>query len=119
MAESVLVASHKDDVIQGFRDLGTGIPTNFCHNEVEACIRALRASCFEPSLLGQAEALQIPVRHGREVLVTEETVQCAHGAGVEVHVWTVNQEQEARRLLDLGVDGIMSDDAKMLLRLRG
>jgi glycerophosphoryl diester phosphodiesterase len=119
MAESVLVASHKDDVIQGFRDLKTGIPTNFCHSEVESCIRALRASCFEPSLLGQAEALQIPVRHGREVLVTEETVQCAHGAGVEVHVWTVNQEREARRLLDLGVDGIMSDDAKMLLRLRG
>ncbi len=41
--------------------------------------------------------------------VTEETVKEAHALGLEVHPWTVNKEADIRRLLDLGVDGIISD----------
>ncbi len=116
-SDYVLVASHKDEVIQGFRALKTGIPTNFCYNEVKSCIRAIEGHCCEPSVLASAQALQIPVKHGRKVLVSAETVKAAHEAGVEVHVWTVNQEREAARLLELGVDGIMSDDSEMLASL--
>jgi glycerophosphoryl diester phosphodiesterase len=38
---------------------------------------------------------------------------------VEVHIWTVNDPEYARSLLDIGVDGIMSDDAELLLTLMG
>jgi glycerophosphoryl diester phosphodiesterase len=54
-------------------------------------------------------ALQIPPRFGDVELVTTDTITAAHRCGLEVHVWTVNDADEISRLLDLGVDGIMSD----------
>ncbi len=48
-------------------------------------------------------------------LVTPEIVAYAHRAGVEVHVWTVNDRREMRAMLDLGVDGIITDFPKRLL----
>jgi glycerophosphoryl diester phosphodiesterase len=42
-------------------------------------------------------------------VVDEVFVKAAHHCGIAVHVWTVNEEAEMARLLDLGVDGIISD----------
>jgi glycerophosphoryl diester phosphodiesterase len=57
---------------------------------------------------------QVPARIGRAVFVDERLVATAHAAGVQVHVWTVNQRAEMTRLLDLGVDGLMTDAADVL-----
>jgi glycerophosphoryl diester phosphodiesterase len=54
-------------------------------------------------------AFQIPPSHESIELVTREHVEAAHRFGCEVHVWTINEAAEIERLLDLGVDGIMSD----------
>jgi glycerophosphoryl diester phosphodiesterase len=54
-------------------------------------------------------ALQIPARFGGQPLVTRELVAYAHAYDVQVHVWTINDPGEIDRLLDLGVDGIISD----------
>ena len=56
-----------------------------------------------------ASAAQVPVRYGRIGVVNPSFVDAAHRAGIEVHVWTIDEEPEMRRLLDLGVDGIMTD----------
>ena len=42
-----------------------------------------------------------------------------HEKGIELHVWTVNKEEDMRRLIDLGVDGIMSDDPELLMKMLG
>jgi glycerophosphoryl diester phosphodiesterase len=47
-------------------------------------------------------------------LVTAGFVRAAHRAGLPVHVWTVNDEATMRALLDLGVDGIMTDRPRLL-----
>ncbi|GAA3612683.1 glycerophosphodiester phosphodiesterase [Marihabitans asiaticum] len=60
-----------------------------------------------------AQALQIPVTHpvaGREVtLVLPKVLAAAHSTGKQVHVWTIDDAEEMHRLLDLGVDGIVTD----------
>ena len=54
-------------------------------------------------------ALQIPAEFGGRPLVTRALVDHAHAHSVQVHVWTVNDSDEMAGLLDLGVDGIITD----------
>jgi glycerophosphoryl diester phosphodiesterase len=62
-------------------------------------------------------ALQIPERANGMTFVNEKLVERYHRAGLEVHVWTVNDEATMRRLLGIGVDGIVTDRADIALRV--
>jgi glycerophosphoryl diester phosphodiesterase len=53
---------------------------------------------------------QVPYGLGRLPIVTESFLEQAHGLGLKVHAWTVNDRADMDRLLDLGVDGIMTDE---------
>jgi glycerophosphoryl diester phosphodiesterase len=64
----------------------------------------------------------VPVRYRAIPVVTAGFVRRAHELGLYVHVWTINDPAEMHRLLDLGVDGIVSDRADLLksvLQTRG
>jgi glycerophosphoryl diester phosphodiesterase len=61
-----------------------------------------------------AACVQVPVRKGPVPLVNDRFVAAAHGRDLQVHVWTVNEADEMHRLLDLGVDGIMTDRTDVL-----
>ncbi len=63
--------------------------------------------------LAGVDAVQVPERYGRVRIVTRRLVDAVHGAGAEVHVWTVNDRHDMLRLLDLGVDGLVSDRADL------
>ncbi|WP_197515831.1 glycerophosphodiester phosphodiesterase [Arthrobacter sp. U41] len=60
------------------------------------------------------QALQVPVSYGGVTVVSPGFVRRAHLHGLQVHVWTVNDPAEMHRLLDLGVDGIVTDRADLL-----
>jgi glycerophosphoryl diester phosphodiesterase len=59
-------------------------------------------------------AAQVPATMRGVPLVTRRFVDHLHRRGIHVHVWTVNEAAEMRRLLDLGVDGIMTDQTELL-----
>jgi glycerophosphoryl diester phosphodiesterase len=61
-----------------------------------------------------ADCVQVPLHAGPIPIVTAGFVRAAHRAGLPVHVWTVNAESSMHDLLDLGVDGIMTDRPRLL-----
>ena len=66
-------------------------------------------------LFGSAQrAAQVPPGHGRITVVSRRFVRNARRAGIPVHVWTINDAAEINRLLDLDVDGVMTDDVELL-----
>lgn len=68
-------------------------------------------------LLRQIDAVQVPERWNGLHIVTPPFIRMVHSAGVEVHVWTVNDPADISRLLDLGVDGIVTDRADLAVPL--
>ena len=65
---------------------------------------------------------QVPVRQGRLTVVDRRLINAAHHRGFEVHVWTIDDAPQMHRLLDLGVDGLVTDQPGILrdvLRARG
>jgi glycerophosphoryl diester phosphodiesterase len=59
-------------------------------------------------------AAQIPMRVGSRVLASEERIARLHELGARVDFWTINDPKDARTLLDMGADGIMTDDPKAI-----
>jgi glycerophosphoryl diester phosphodiesterase len=64
-----------------------------------------------------AGAVQFPVSEFGVPMVTPASVAYAHQRGLQVHVWTINDESTMHRLLDMGVDGVMTDDCALLKKV--
>lgn len=104
----VLLAAEHDAIMTEIRRHAGGIATSCTASEVAAFVSCLTTTGFD-AYTAPGCALQIPPRFGPIELVSADSVTAAHRHGMEVHVWTINQRDEMERLLDCGVDGIMSD----------
>lgn len=63
------------------------------------------------------DCVQVPIKRGRIRIVTETFVRRCHRAGLQVHVWVIDDSEQMHQLLDLGVDGLMTDDAEALAQV--
>ncbi len=113
--DRVIVASFLDVATEAFRRYAPGIATSAGTLATAGFWRALQDGGDIPDMAHVA--LQVPAVYGEQVLVDERFVTAAHGQGLAVHVWTINDEAEMARLLDLGVDGIISDRPGVLVAL--
>jgi glycerophosphoryl diester phosphodiesterase len=59
----------------------------------------------------------VPEQIGGRQVLTHELVEAAHARGLQVHAWTINDEESMKRLIALGIDGIMTDYPDRLLKL--
>nr|WP_314222095.1 glycerophosphodiester phosphodiesterase [Streptomyces sp. DSM 40713] len=69
----------------------------------------LRSWGVPAALRRSAVAAQVPESQSGIRVVDRRFVRAAHARGLQVHVWTINDPDRMHRLLDLGVDGIMTD----------
>lgn len=76
---------------------------------------ATRSDRLIARALAGVDALQVPERQRGLRVVSPRLVEAAHRHGVEVHVWTVNAVDDMRRLVAMGVDGIVTDRADIAL----
>ncbi|MGI5400354.1 glycerophosphodiester phosphodiesterase [Streptomyces sp. CA-135486] len=74
----------------------------------------LRSYGIPAALRMGAVAAQVPESQGGIRVVDGRFVRAAHARGLQVHVWTVNEADRMAALLDLGVDGIMTDHLETL-----
>ena len=106
-ADGVIVASFNDASTAAVRALAPDIATSAGTLGVAAFWRAAHAA-EDPGPVPYV-ALQVPVETGGVTVCDDVLVDTAHRAGVAVHAWTIDDASEMARLIDLGVDGIMSD----------
>jgi len=112
--ESVLVASFLDDALRAFRVIAPEVATSAATQETATFFFSLAEGT---PVVPPVCAFQVPATFGEVTVVDERFVDAAHAAGIAVHVWTINEVAEMVRLLDLGVDAIISDRPTELAQL--
>ncbi|HEX3461259.1 MAG TPA: glycerophosphodiester phosphodiesterase [Acidimicrobiales bacterium] len=113
--DDVIVASFLDRATDAFSTFAPDIPTSAGTAAVAAFFQAVKAG-EDPAPMHHV-ALQVPATHAGMTLVDQSFVDAAHRLGLAVHVWTIEEETEMRRLCDLGVDGIITDVPTVLVRV--
>lgn len=107
--DRVLLAAEDAAIMERIRAADPDGLTGFSTADVLEFFGRLEAGTLG-GWLPPGAALQIPPSWEGTDLVTPSSVEAAHRLGLEVHVWTIDDPGEIDRLLDLGVDGIMTDD---------
>ncbi len=113
--DRVIVGSFSDVRLRRFRTLaGDRVATSAGPLETLRFVLSARAG---RSAAIRADALQVPVRQGRVTVVDRVVVEAARKLGKQVHVWTINDPDDMAELLDLGVDGLITDRPDLLREL--
>lgn len=118
MFERVVVGSFSQTIIDEFRRECPGVATSASTAEVRKFLALYKTGlgeAYSPAM----QALQVPESAGGVRVLTGDFIVAAHGRNLQVHAWTINEMVEMRRLLDMGVDGIMTDYPDRLLSLLG
>ena len=117
--DRVLVTSFDEKRRRAAVDLLPGVASSASAALLVQALSGVRlgVSSLTRRALAGLSAVQVPEKMNGIRVVSARTVRAFHAAGVEVHVWTVNDPLDMARLLDLGVDGIVTDRADLGLEL--
>ncbi len=116
MADKTIVGSFNQATIDEFRRECPEVATSASPSEVSrflALSKAGLADSYNPPM----QALQVPENLGALQVVSKDFVEAAHRRNLKVHVWTINETADMQRLVEMNVDGIMTDYPDRLLNL--
>jgi len=108
----VCIGAFSDKRLERIRGI---LGPNLCTSLGPKGVARLRGASYHlPAGQLPAACVQVPHRAKGLTLVDERFVATAHDRGLQVHVWTIDDPAEMTELLDLGVDGIMTDRPTVL-----
>jgi glycerophosphoryl diester phosphodiesterase len=110
--DKVIVASFNDESTARFHAIAPQVAISAGMIATANFWQAVQSGSEIPTLPHQA--LQVPPAAGGQNILTPEFVRAAHSRGLAVHAWTINTEEEMRQLVEMGVDGIISDRPTLL-----
>jgi len=113
--DKVIVASFNDEATARFHEIAPHVAISTGIIATANFWKAVQDGNEFPVLPHQA--LQVPIAAGGQSILTREFVMAAHAHGLAVHAWTINTEEEIRQLVDMGVDGIISDRPALLAQV--
>jgi glycerophosphoryl diester phosphodiesterase len=116
MTSRVMVAAFRDAAMEQFRRECPEVATSASTAEVAGFL-ALQRTGLAGSYGPRMQALQVPERAGALHVLSADFVAAAHARNLRVHAWTVNSEDDMRRLTSLGLDGVMTDHPDRLLKV--
>jgi len=116
MTQKVMVAAFDADSLKEFRSRCPKVATSAGASEA-MLFYGLQKVYLEAAYSPDAQALQVPETFRDLRVVNRRFIEAAHARNLRVQVWTVNDVNAMRRLLELGVDGIMTDYPQRLLKL--
>lgn len=116
--DDILVGSFHADTMRDFRETCPEVATSGTEEEIRPYY-ALNLLYLDAVYNPATDAFQVPEYSGDLHVVTRRFVQGTRKHNVDVHVWTVNETADMERLLELGVDGIITDRPDRLLELLG
>ena len=70
---------------------------------------------YKKTIMG--DCLQVPMYYYGIKVVTNRFVDFIHSKGLKICVWTINDEKTFKKLIDMGVDGIITDKPKLLFQV--
>jgi glycerophosphoryl diester phosphodiesterase len=115
--DRMLVASEHVELVREFRNLARGaVATSAGKREAFTFWLAARLG-FSDRIPIEYDALQVPVGFRGLEVITPAFLEAAHRRGLQVHVWTIDSLAQMRWLIDVGVDGIMTDHPGRLAEL--
>lgn len=117
-ADRVLIASFGQDAMSAFRRNCPSVATSATMRE-GLILYQLNRMGLASLYRGPAVALQIPETLRNRTVLDPQLLELAEEYNLKVQVWTVNEEAAMKRLLDMGVQGILTDYPDRLLRLMG
>ena len=115
--ERILGASFHYSQLRRLRKLSPSLVTSFSSPEVRGLVVLQRTGLLKYMFPFKGLTLQVPETHGNTRIVTPRLIQVLHARGIAVQVWTINAEEDMHRLLDMGVDGIVTDDPRLLQKV--
>lgn len=116
MTDKVMVASFNSKVLKAFRRVCPEVTTSAGTGEVAFFFMVnmvFLGAVYRPA----CQAFQVPEYSSGLRVLTKRFVETAHGLNLAVHVWTINEVTDMKRLLALGVDGIVTDYPDRLISL--
>lgn len=116
--DRTLVASFSQSAMDDFRAVCPGVVTSATEAEVRTMFYyhlALGTIFYRPP--AGVSAVQVPEEGGGFHILTNRFVAGAHSKGLEAHAWTINEPEAMQRVLDRGVDGVITDYPDRLIGL--